>query len=219
MKHRNHRNDLNLGYSISLDKCARFLKVLQRKMRYKFQDNMDLIETRLKDISRVLMKGNEKLVYYRTTIDTRLNNVWMAINDTADMLKAVSNQMNNLTRQFNTGFAELIFTQRRQQMELAHEVLYDSYMHAFNIINLYTLQMVISELDSFIMALEKLNEKGYLSPYLVSTSDLQLLIDYITDTLRKNYPSYVFTAHSRPEKYYEIKDVISVRSGQYLFIQ
>lgn len=182
-----------------------------------FQDNMDLIETRINDISGVLMKGNEELVSYRTTIDTRLNNVWTAINETADMLEAVSNQMNYLTQRFNTGFAELIFKQRRHQMELAHEILYDSYMHAFNIRNLHTLQMVISELDSFIMALGKLNE-GYLSPYLVSTSDLQLLIDYVSDTLRAKYPSYVLT-HTRPENYYEIKDVISVRSGQYLFIQ
>ena len=107
--------------------------------------------------------------------------------------------------------------QRRQQVQLANEMLYDSYMHAFNIRNLHTLQLVISELDSFIIALGKLKE-GYLSPYLVSTTELQVLIDYVTDALNKNYPTYVL-AHTRPEKYYEMKDVISIRSGQYLFIQ
>ena len=55
--------------------------------------------------------------------------------------------------------------------------------------NLHPLQMVISELDSFIIALGKLKE-GYLSPYLVSTTELQVLIDYVTDALSKNYPTY-----------------------------
>ena len=71
-----------------------------------FRDNMDLIETRLNEITGVLMRGNEELVSYRTTMDTRLNNVWTAINETSDMLKELSTQMNNLTRRFNKGFAD-----------------------------------------------------------------------------------------------------------------
>ena len=184
---------------------------------YTFQGNMELIETRLNDITGVMMKGNQELVSYRTTIDTRINSVWAAINETADMLRTLSNHMNVLAEHFNTALADIVFQQQLQQKEIAHQILQDSYMHAFNIRNLHTLQMVIVELESFIIALGKLNE-GYLSPYLVSTSDLQILIDYVSETLHENYPSYSL-AHTRPEKYYEMKDVISVNSGEYLYIQ
>ena len=179
------------------------------------QLNMDAIESRFNQITGVMHRGTKELTSYRTQTDTRISNLWKAINVTSYMTQFLANNFSTTTRELTFAIQQTNRENSRLYLTIQRNRLMDSYLHYLNL-HVHGLHLYITEMENFISALDSLKQ-NYLPSYLVNAHDLENILSYVQSTLQSEYPTYKLVYESL-EYYYNTPQAFSVTSDRYLYI-